>query len=97
MQLPLISLFHRQLSPKGKPMKEANFNLSSLGAARHSTCRACLKTAIRQGLPKGEGKGENLRYNFTLFQGGENIGKHFVFALSAIHHDEAFFVFPRLL
>ena len=39
----------------------------------------------------------DLRYYFTLFQGGENIGKHFVFALSAVHYDEAFFVFPRLL
>ena len=50
----------------------------------------------RGSLDKGKGEG-NLRYNFTLFQGGENIGKHFVFALSAVHYDEAFFVFPRLL
>ena len=49
-----------------------------------------------EGLFEQEGRG-NLRYNFTLFQGGENIGKHFVFALSAVHYDEAFFVFPRLL
>ena len=77
--------FTAELPPKGKPMKEANFNLSSLGAARHSP---------QKGKARREG---DLRYNFTLFQGGENIGKHFVFALSAVHYDEAFFVFPRLL
>ena len=56
------------------------------------------QTASPQGEAYERGKGEgNLRYNFTLFQGGENIGKHFVFALSAVHYDEAFFVFPRLL
>ena len=89
----LVSLCNRpssppllgRASPKGKPMKEANFNLSSLGAARHSP---------QKGKARREG---DLRYNFTLFQGGENIGKHFVFALSAVHYDEAFFVFPRLL
>ena len=56
------------------------------------------QTASPQGeaLTKARREG-NLRYYFTLFQGGENIGKHFVFALSAVHYDEAFFVFPRLL
>lgn len=55
------------------------------------------QTASPQGEAYERGKGEgDLRYNFTLFQGGENIGKHFVFAPSAVHYDEAFFVFPRL-
>ena len=30
--------------------------LSSLGATRHSTSRDCLKTAIRQGFPKGKAR-----------------------------------------
>ena len=41
-----------------------NFKLTSLGAARHSTCRACLKTAIRQGLPKGKASEEKGKSRF---------------------------------
>ena len=94
-------------------MTKANFNLSSLGAARHSPQKGkarmqcfratllaelALKRQFGKDFQKGKARREgDLRYNFTLFQGGENIGKHFVFALSAVHYDEAFFVFPRLL
>ena len=50
--------FFRKKNEQGQGLKKrAEFKLTSLGALRHSPCRACLKTAIRQGLPKGKARG----------------------------------------
>ena len=44
--------FFRKKNEQGQGLKKrAEFKLTSLGALRHSTCRDCLKTAIRQGFP----------------------------------------------
>ena len=89
-------------SPQGEAAKRLTIFAACLLENLVSLCNCpssvCFTDSFppRGSLDKDKGEG-NLRYYFTLFQGGENIGKHFVFAPSAVHHDEAFFVFPRLL
>ena len=68
--------FFRNKNEQGQGLKKkGKFKLTSLGALRHSTCRACLKTAIRQGLPKGKARMQCFRADLLAELAWRQFGK----------------------